>query len=656
MPLSLDFPEIYDAFQRFLLLPVRPIAHSFERLALWLTKRVKQADLLERASRGFPVIRFEGDAVTMWLDRAQAGGLTPDAAPQSYAQHVAAAGGRFVSGLGRIPEAVTEELILPRTFATFAAAMSAIADSVDRFASPSKDMPERLFGHSGVGDDDSMKRTAGDLWGEAALIWRALAGSTDQLKGFAGHVGVAFNLPGHPAASETGDHVSDPDAIPSMLENVSRSILAGLYLIPSLPFWAGSFWSSLVVAVKFAVISGCARIEAGVNKLRQKVVAFFFDDFPALLQKALSYATAANLVLIANLRFFMEFAIEYGILLVSQLQTFFNDVADYFNHYIKIINKVLNAINDVLQFDVGAVVGALLGIPFPTITLDDLISAGSEVARVGARLALSAAAKSIEWYLRLNPFIPDSITDRAKALPSLIWNALRKPPRYTDETAWIRWPAGQGFPNLYQTFFRPGLPGLHAAINNMAREAPGAAKNILDAGSTALRELGDEFADQADRAAELGSTERFRRLAETADRQSTDAFADETKDLNARIADRQADRLAQAFESWLAASGGFQILGTAIPAYFEEMCAFWHERESEGKESTVRIDRTSPRILAERALLARARVHQVRINAAGKPVGKELAAEVAARFQAAVQQLYVNGQTRLKLYGASEYF
>jgi hypothetical protein len=188
----------------------------------------------------------------------------------------------------------------------------------------------------------------------------------------------------------------------------------------------------------------------------------------------------------------------------------------------------------------------------------------------------------------------------------------------------------------------------------MARELPESTKNILGAGSAALDVLGDEFADQADRAAQLGSTERFRRLAETADAQAQAVFGDEIGDLNKRIADRPPDRVAQSFEAWLA-TGGFQLLGLAVPAYFRAMQEFWRDRESRGEESTVRIDMTSPRILAERALLARAKVGHVIINAAGKPVGRELAAEVAARFQAAIQQAYQNGQARLKLYAASEY-
>jgi hypothetical protein len=652
MPLSLDFPEITDAFRRFLLLPIRPVAHAFEAIALWLRQRVRTANLLEQVSRGFPVVRFEGDAVALWLDRIQAGGLAPNALPNSYGSHFAAAGSHFVGGLGRVKEAVREELILPSTFGILADVVDAIAASVDRFAVPATDLSERLFAHSGVGDDDPMKRTAGDLWGEAALIWRSLAGSTNQLKGFVGHVGAAFHLP-KLAAGDAGGPSADPNAIPSMLEDVSRLLTAGLLVIPILPAFAQSLWETLAVVIKFRVIEGFARIEAGINKLRRKVIDFFYVDLPELIRKGLSYAIAAQLVLIANIRFFTEFALGYGSLLVSQLQTFFNDLADYFNHFIEFINKILSAINTVLQFDVGALVSTLIGLPMPTITIDDLITAGTDVARVEARQALTDATGVVDAYVKLNPFIPDSISDRVSALPDLVWNALRKPPRYPAETSKVRWPAGYGVPNLFDTFFLPGLPGLRSAIDEIGRELPRASKDIFGAGSAALDVLGDEFADQADRAAQLGSTERFRRLAETADAQAKAAFGGEIDDLSKRI-DSRTDPVAQSFETWLA-TGGFQLLGLAIPAYFHEIQEYWHEREAQGQESTVRIDMTSPRILAERALLARAKVRQVIINAAGKPVGRELAAEIAARFQAAVQQAYVNGQARLKVYAASEY-
>src|SRR5262249_8559738 len=147
---------------------------------------------------------------------------------------------------------------------------------------------------------------------------------------------------------------------------------------------------------------------------------------------------------------------------------------------------------------------------------------------------------------------------------------------------------------------------------------------------------------------------RFRRLAETASRQAQAVFGEDVDALRDRIAKRRPDVVAQSFESWLA-TGGFQLLGLTIPAYFKGMQAYWREKEGQGQEATARIDMTSPRILAERALLARATVKHVVINAAGKPVNAELVAEVAEQFQAAVQQAYLDGQARLKLYAASEY-
>jgi hypothetical protein len=660
MPLSLDFPEITNAFRQFLLLPVRQIAHSFEALALWLGKRVKTADLLEQASRGFPIIRFEGDAVALWLDSLQAGALAPDVPPPGILARLRGAGERFLKGVGRVKEAVQQELILPGAFATFAGAIREIAASIERFAHPPGEMTEQLFGHSGVADNDPQRRTASDLFGEAALAWRSVAGSTFQLRSFVQQVATAkaFLSPA-PATGEAGP--SDPNALPDMLENTSRLILGGLLVLPALPAFAQSLWESLVIVVKFAALDAFARIEASVNALRKKVLDFFFVDLRTILRKALSYTMATQLVLIVNVRFFTQFALDYAALLVTQLRAYFDEVTAYFNKYIDFINSVLSAIESILQFDLSPIISTVLApvlgpatLAIPSITVDDLITAGTDVARGTARVTLAALAESINLLVQLNPFIPDAVSRRIDAIPSLIWNALRKPAKLPAETAQIRWPAGYGFPNLYDTIFRPGLPALRSAIDGIARELPEGTRNILGVGSAALDVIGDEFADQAARAAAGGSTERFRRLAETANRQAQAVFGEDVDALHKRIAERRPDAVAQSFEGWLA-TGGFQLLGLTIPAYFKEMRAYWRDKEAQGQEATVRIDMTSPRILAERALLARATVKHVVINAAGKPVNADLVAEVAAQFQAAVQQAYLDGQARLKLYAVSEY-
>ncbi|MBB6253150.1 hypothetical protein [Nitrospirillum iridis] len=664
MPISLDFPEITDAFRQFLLMPVRQIAHSFEALSLWLQKRVKAADLLEAGSRGYPVLRFEGDAVSLWLDAQQARGLGPSEPAPGFAQRARDAGSRFVAGIGTIGQQISQDLILPAAFATFADAIDAIGRSVERFAGPVDGaMGQRLFGHSGVDGTDPGRRRAGDLWGEAALAWRAIAGSTSQLRGFVGHLRAI--LPPPPPAGDVpaaGGALSLPDT----LDRYGRFILAGVLVIPALPALATSFWDSVVIRVKEAVIGALARIEAKINGYRKLVLDFVFIDFRRILRKVLSYTISAQIVLIAHVRFFGEFALDYAELVVSELKTWFEAVASYLNKYIGYVNTVLSAVNAVLQFDLGPIIGGVLGTAFgstlagpvtalmPSITLDDLITAGTDIARPAVRVALTAYSLALKTLIENAPFIPPSVSGRVDALPSLFWNMLRKPPSFPAETAPIKWPAGYGAPNLYDTIFKPGLPALRQAIDGLARTLPQSAKDILGVGSVALNILGDEFASQAGQIATQTADGRFQRLAETAVRQAQSVFGVDADALRAKIATQPADPVADAFGQWLA-YGGFALLGEAIPAYFREMRDFWAEKTARGDEATVRLNMTSPRILAERATLARSHVKQVVIKAAGREVDVPLAQAVAAQFRAAVQQAYSDGQTRLKLYAVSSY-
>jgi hypothetical protein len=95
-------------------------------------------------------------------------------------------------------------------------------------------------------------------------------------------------------------------------------------------------------------------------------------------------------------------------------------------------------------------------------------------------------------------------------------------------------------------------------------------------------------------------------------------------------------------------------LTEAIPAYFKSARQFWEDRQKRGDEAAVRIDRTSPHILARRALLARAIVKKIHVKATGRPADKSLAEAIAERFRCAVQQSYAAGNLRLELYGIEE--
>jgi len=653
MPLSLDFPEIANAFRQFLLLPVRPIAHSFEQISRWLDKRVKSADLLEQASRDFPVVRFRDEAEMLWLDSIQHGALAPDEPPSTFGEQVHRAGRRFVQGVSRVKEAAQEDLILPNLFGTFEQALAAISASVERFARPPGEMTQELF-------NSPEARTASDLFGEAALAWRSIAGSTYQLTGFATQVGQAFGLPKPPSPEP-----SDPHQLSDPLERYSRLLVAGLLVLPTLPVFVSSVWRSLTVVVKFVIVNVFASIEARIFGLRRRVIDLFYVDLRSALRPALSLAVAAHLVLTVNLRFFARFTYYYGALLLLQLDTFLTDLADFFNKYIDQINAILKLINDILQFDLSPYISAVLAVAFgpligwaitklmPTITVDSLITAGTDLARAATRAALTTFAEAVDLAVSTSPVIPKRIRDRVAAVPKLIWNALRPPRSYPDETRKPVWPPGYTFPNLYDTIFRSGLPGLRQAFSDLATELPKSTRDIIDAGAAAVDVLGDEFARQAERAAEMGSTQRYQRLADDAARQAQRAFGPDVQELRDRIARRPPDLVAQRFEDWLV-TAGFELVAQAIPAYLQQMRIFWRDQKQGGAKLTVRLDVTSPHILARRAKLACVTMKQLMISAPGRALDDDLVSEVAAQFQSAIQQAYSTGQRRLEVFAVTE--
>jgi len=651
MPLSLDFPEITDAFRRFLLLPVRQIAHSFEALSTWLERRVKLADQLEQASRDYPVIRFEADAVMLSLDRLQAGALASSGKPDSLATHVSNAGDRFVRGIGGISTSIRQERILPDALGAFAGVFDDIARSVDRFAGPQSSMPELLFGHSGVQANDPAHRRASDLWGEAALAWRSVAGSTDQLRDLLGPVGSVmkqFATPGAPGETSRAPQ-TDP------VDSYGRYILAALILLPNIPAFAKSLWDSLTIVVKTRMIDAFIRIEASINRVRATVINFFFVDLPGILRAVLSYSIAAQTVLLANLRFFTRFVLGYGALLITQLKSWFDAVADYMNKYIGYVNAVVSAINRVLNFDIGPIIGSVIGplaVVVPEITIDDLITFNTDVARVAARTLLPPFFSAVNAALDVADVLPGGVGRRLHALPDLIRNALREPDPYPHETGPVQWPPGAGFPQVFNAFSGPGLANFRGAINHLGNAAAGMARDILGVGSVALNIIGDEFAAQADNAARIRSIDRFRALTATAENQARAVFGPDADTLRQQINTKPADKVAGAFESWFSFAN-FQALGEVIPAYARQLRELWQEKAEHGDDPTVRLDITSPRILAEHASLAGVSVRRVVIDGSGRPLDGDLLAEVARQFRGAVQQAYLDGQTRLRQYAGA---
>jgi hypothetical protein len=667
MPIGLDFPEITDAFRRFLLMPVRQMAHSFEAIALWLTRRVKTADMLEQLSRSVPVIDFTGDSVTLWLDAQQAHALTPDAAHQRLIDAAGQGARKRVGGLGLTRQMIEQDLILPSALGTLAAAVRVIGDSVDRFTQlKPAEMGEILFAHSGVNSADKQRRRAGDLWGEAVLGWKLLASSMDQLRGAKALVTGLLpkskdNAASAPAAASGDGGTADT------LQDVGRIILGAILTLTLIKPLAVAFWQGFVSRLKHGVIDLFDSFEDKINGYRFLVLNFVFGDFRKILRMALSFVGAAQLVLIANLRFFSDFALFYGELILDELDTWLTAVVDYVNLIIAVINALLTAINDFLQTDIKPLIVAALApvLPgaatailtaLPSITLDDLITAGTNLGRAGARVAFSAWSEGLSLAVKAvtlgGLLLPDSVENRLDAVPSLFWNLLRKPPAYTAETAPLAFPPGVHFPDLYKTIFVPGIADFRKALVGITDTVPAAARDILGAGSKALGNLADTFSDAAANVNSAGFAARLRGVVAMSMGTADKFFGPDAAALRAEIAAKQADPVAAALEKGFA-GGGFFALTDAIPAYFHAMQETWQAQPAPAEETAVLIDKTSPHILAARAVLARSHLKQIVVKAGGLMADRGLAATVASRFRAAVQQAYLDGEAQLKLFAAA---
>ena len=156
--------------------------------------------------------------------------------------------------------------------------------------------------------------------------------------------------------------------------------------------------------------------------------------------------------------------------------------------------------------------------------------------------------------------------------------------------------------------------------------------------------LGTTFAVEADRAASMGSVGRMRELAADSAVLSERVFGPEADRLRADAEGRQPDPLATAFEQAVT-SGGFALVGGAIPAYVGEMRRFWATKRPPVPPPT------SPHILARHGRLGGVRVPRITVRASGRVADRQLAALVAARFHDAVGEAYVGGRREFERLG-----
>lgn len=615
--MPIDFAVVAAAFEVPVKGQLKEIEAAFERLGKWLTKRLEAAEGLERSTREYPVLRFYNGALTVALDRSQRGALAPPGSPPSIWAPIAEAGRAAVRGLGRIGEAVTEELALPRLTRTLAEMLETIAGAMDRYAVATRWM-----------FDLRVPRRASDLFGVVALGFRAIATSDRQIRDFAGGVAALRNALRSLSSGTAGAGGGGLGEMVAGLRTVGRYLAGALLLLPLGVELIFALVREASLGLKLRLLDLFTGVEATVHELRRGVIDFFYVTLGGLGWDAMNAVVAAKVVTLHNLEVYGEFALLYVRHLTGGVRTFLTELSTLLRYWTQAVPVMVGAIEN---FDLAG----HFGMPF-RFTIGDLIDfiAGDEDLRDRVDRWLQA--------MEIASFIPGSPVNPVfvRGLREILYRQLT-PVALPAETGLP--PRAPRFPDLYRSFFAPGAPPLASALGDLATSLREGTVDALRGTARGLDHASRHFFAAAGRMARLGSVSRFEALAGRADAFAAAVFGPEASELEGRLARRRPDRLAEAFEGALA-GGGFELLGAAIPIYLGEVRRFWGERRRSGPPAPTP---TSPHILARRVRAGEVRTPRATLRAAGWRLDDGLRDQLAGRFRELVRQIYWRGEGRL---------
>jgi len=614
--MPIDFSRIVNVFQAPMRAQMKTIAASFEKLAAWIRDRTAKAQTAEQATRGYPSIDFYNEAITVRIARFQQGLLGSAMAGGGMASPSFWRAAIDPSRLGRIPAAVTEELAIPRYLLTLGEMLETIVESIRRFEVPSPEMFNLLT-----------PRRISDIFGQAALFLRAIPSSRPQIHALL----TSPTLVALMAPSNTVDTAPGRDLGQTLREAV-QYLAGAILLVPTAGLWIDAMVRASILSIKAMVLAQYEAIEAKVFRLRRAVIDFVFVTIRGVGEKALDYVYAAGSFARNAVDIYGRFAMYYGEELLRRVRSYAGGLSDFLRYWTRVIEGIRAVISAIMDHDFGADVASALGIPnqlVPRLTLDDIVSAGTgRVAGATRQLWTEFLDLIDRWPINRIPGVGPRIGPLRQVIERLLGPSppmpeTALPPRFTAS-----------LPDIGEAFFGAGAPDVRGSIRAFGVRLTNDVVGTLDAGATLMTGVARQFSAAAAQAARMGSVDRYRLLAEQADRIASGLFAHDRETLLARIAGRR-DPLAAAFDAALV-NGGFHVIADVIPLYVGAVRDYWD---------------VSPHILARRAKLGRVTVPSLTIRATGRELDGDLAALVAARFKGAVEDAYRAGVARLQ--GAS---
>jgi hypothetical protein len=644
--MPIDFSRIASDWAARFRARQRMASRALALLGPWLAERLERMEVLERRTRGWPVYVFEGRALSVQLARSQIGIVEP------YGSTGAAAAAPFVTfgrSFTRIPQAASDEWVLPGMLAAIRRVVTVVSESIDRWRTPQAAM------------FDPNRARASDLFGMAGMAWRGLVTSLPQLRRTAEDMRDALRplVPGRPAGGAVPEPPADAEApTGSTGSSLERYIVAAILILPILPSWIENLATAAWIAARVKVIDLAQSIEARVFSLRSDILRRILVDVPRMLREIPAMAAALGAMLSWNIRYFARLAQVWMDLVVFVLDLVLRVVHVLANTVIRLINAFLDVVDLIMHGDLLALIRPLLGpvgslIP-GRLTIDDLIEAGTDAinlalyatmkgAIAAARAAVLAGSTQVPLVGRsIIPTATRRMLLRKLGLLDQIVDALfmntggpmveTAPPRF------------HRMPNLYDLLIGVRPEDIGAEFRSFGNALADNFRGVFETVSTTLTNLAGVFDRTAAELARTGPAERLAGFGEETTALVGDLYDDQIRGLGRRIADRPPG----SFERWLI-DGGFHVIGAVIPQYVRSMLTWWQEEADRGEGPHVHLNPTSPHILAARAQLGRVHLPRLTLRAQGRAHDETLVRELASTFRGAVQDAYREGERRLRV-------
>jgi hypothetical protein len=593
----IDFKAIAGRFGPSLTVQASGMTPAFKGIGDAVKLLGGQIGKAEKATSGFPLLRYYNGALTVHVDTLGRP-LLQGSPQQGLTDDLRESGENMVGGLAWVKTAATQELGPLRMLASIRAVLSDAESSIKR-ASTAK-----------VGMFNPREQQLADLLGILVLGFNTIVEreSRDQVVRFAYQAGFAAQAP-LPERIEVTPAV--PDTLPvAAIDTLVAQCMAGTSLFADLIMLMPILGDVLVVTVesmclevKSALLPPLMAVEETLYGLRAAAIDALTDLNANT--RARDLLDDASIMVLHNILIFTD---AYPSLIVGWSDSIahfvrdFREAADWLHHI-----GYTEAFGAWLFVDPAQkVVDALLGdLQLPPVD-------GS----AAAYRRRNAAQDDRAWvYAQLQATPPELAAD---------------PPRPTVFAP---------LPDIHYTLFGDGIGEEWpiALVSNLLYTSADEVVTVVDGAKDMVSELTRVGANPP----ELVNARQLRRAAAHATSSAARIFRPELEDARTGAAARSADALALAFGQSMA-DGGFALAGAAFPVYVGEMRAFWASRRARIMHPT------SPHIIAKRRRLARVRVPRMTLSAVGRTADPGLAELVSSEFHAAVDDAYIRGRVEFE--------